>query len=305
MGKLIISYDCEGIWGRMDKIESLDKKIFNRNALMRLYQELLVIHEKYNLKATFAFVGGFISSKEEFLEAFNKYPGAEAVNRWCKPLINSDNQFTEKDFFIPEVLDMVKKSFINHEIAFHGFSHVIMDKEIDKASIDFEVFGLNQIKKTKKINIKTISFPRNIVNKKFLENAKIFKGYRAPPYSPFKNNIIKRMYSLLKELVPICFSEKMHKSKEITIIPGGFFINWRFGLRKYIPVWLTILRFRSALKHACKTNGIVHIFAHPHNLATGHNQKELLERMFIEVNNFKKNQSLIVCTQEEILSNLK
>ena len=67
MGKLIISYDCEGIWGMMDKIDSLDKKIFNRNALMRLYQELLVIHEKFNLKATFAFVGGFISSKEEFL----------------------------------------------------------------------------------------------------------------------------------------------------------------------------------------------------------------------------------------------
>ena len=42
MGKLIISYDCEGIWGMMDKIDSLDKKIFNRNALMRLYQELLV-----------------------------------------------------------------------------------------------------------------------------------------------------------------------------------------------------------------------------------------------------------------------
>ena len=62
---------------------------------------------------------------------------------------------------------MVKKSFINHEIAFHGFSHVIMDKEIDKSSIDCEVSGLNQIKKTKKINIKTISFPRNIVNKKF------------------------------------------------------------------------------------------------------------------------------------------
>ena len=69
LNELIISYDCEGIWGRMDKIDSLDKKIFNRNALMRLYQELLVIHEKYNLKATFAFAGGFISSKEEFLEA--------------------------------------------------------------------------------------------------------------------------------------------------------------------------------------------------------------------------------------------
>ena len=51
-----------------------------------------------------------------------------------------------------------------------------MDKEIDKSSIDFEVCGLNQIKKTKKINIKTISIPRNIENKKFLENAKIFKG---------------------------------------------------------------------------------------------------------------------------------
>ena len=112
MGKLIISYDCEGIWGMMDKIDSLDKKIFNRNALMRLYQELLVIHEKFNLKATFAFVGGFISSKEEFLEAFNKYPGAEAVNRWCKPVINSDNQFTEKIFLFLRFLIWLKNHLL-------------------------------------------------------------------------------------------------------------------------------------------------------------------------------------------------
>ena len=301
MGKLIISYDCEGMWGMMDKIDSLDKNIFNRNALLKLYQELLELHEKFNLKATFGFVGGFVSSRKDFFEALDKYPGAERVKKWCKPIIKSDSQFIEKDFFIPELLELVKNSFVKHEITSHGYSHVIMDNKIDKLSIDFELFGLRQINKAKKLKMKTIIFPRNIVNKVFLEKMKTIKCYRAPPYTPFKNSLIKRVYSLLKELIVICSSEKIYKSKELTIIPGSFFINWRFGPRKYVPIWLTIIRLRSALRHACKTNGIVHLWAHPHNLATGKKQKELLERIFCEVNYFKKNRSLKVFTLEEAM----
>ena len=65
------------------------KTFFNYELTRSSFKEAIEIQENKMHQA----------NRKWILEAFNKYPGAEAVNRWCKPLINSDNQFTEKDFF--------------------------------------------------------------------------------------------------------------------------------------------------------------------------------------------------------------
>lgn len=299
MGTLVISYDCEGIWGMLDQLDTLDKRVFNRFSLFNLYQQILNLHEKYDIRATFAFVGAFVGERRELIELFQKYPNAHSIRNWCEPLLASNCSFNENDAHIPELLELINLSAVNHEIASHGYTHVIMDEELDEDSIDLEVAGARQFMLKKGLTIKTMIFPRNVVNSKFLDRAEFILAFRAPPKFSLRYKLFRRISSLMKEFVPICRSEQLKVYNGKVLIPGDFFINWRNGLRRFVPVWLTVWRFRMALAHACRTNGIVHIWLHPHNLLTGQDQMQLLEKMLFIASEYKKNSSLKISTQSD------
>lgn len=302
MGKLIISYDCEGVWGMLDHMNDLDQSVFNKNTLIQIYQELLKIHEEYQLNATFAFVGAFIMSSDEFASHVSEHPNAKQAIEWLESIISKENKFKEEDLFIPDLIKLIKNSNLDHEIASHGFSHVIMDNNIDQSSIKFEIEGISKTAQKHEIDIETIIFPRNIVNYNFLMRANFIKAFRDAPYNPFKIKFFKRAYSLIKEFSPITKSQQLNTVHKKIVIPGDFFINWRSGARKLIPISLTVSRFRRAIKHAIKNDGIVHIWLHPHNLATGDNQFILLKKLLDEVKYFSTRGPLEVITQRDIVN---
>tara|TARA_B100000686_G_C16762994_1_gene959975 strand:- start:1229 stop:2128 length:900 start_codon:yes stop_codon:yes gene_type:complete len=286
MAQLIISYDCEGVWGTLDHLEDLDTTVFNRQSLFSIYSDLLRLHEKYEFNATFAFVGAFIMPKEDFVAHLAEYPNAEKVSKWLLPMNSKSNKFRDQDFFIPELVNLVRDSDLKHEIATHGFSHVIMTDSIDESSLDFEVEGILKTAARHDIDVETIIFPRNIINHEFLNKADFIKAYRDAPINPFRGKFLKRIYSLAKEFFPFISSQILEHHNDKVKIPGDFFINWRSGLRKLVPIRLTVMRFRKAINHAIKTDGVVHLWLHPHNLATGHRQFELLERLLIEAKKY-------------------
>ena len=302
IGKLIISYDCEGVWGMLDNIDDLEKKIFNRSNLIKIYNDLLLLHEEFDLKATFAFVGALISTKEEFITTFKQFPNAVSANKWCEPILSSNCKFTDEDIYLPILLELVRNTNIEHEISSHGFSHLIMDNNVDYESLQFEILGIKDLIRKKDIDVSTIIFPRNVINHIFLDNAHFISGYGIGPSLPFRSKLLNRAYSLFKEFFPICRSGQSYSKNEKIIIPGSFFINWRNGLRGIVPIWLTVLRLRFALMHASKNNGTVHIWLHPHNLATGKDQMLLLRKIFLLVEGFKKKHKLKILTHAEFLS---
>jgi peptidoglycan/xylan/chitin deacetylase (PgdA/CDA1 family) len=302
MAKIIISYDCEGVWGMADKLEKLDLSVFNHKSLIHIYMDLIKLHEKYNLRATFAFVGAFVSTKNEFLDTLNSYPNAVSSHKWIKSIATSKNNLTDEDIFIPEIMEVVTNSIVEHEIASHGYSHLIMNSDVDDESLDLELAGIKKVANKYKTKIKTFIFPRNVVNARFLDKAKFLVAFRKAPKSLFRNRILKRAYSLVKEFIPYSSSQLIEYYDKKVAIPGDFFINWRSGLRRYVPIWLTVFRFKMAVNHAVKNNGIVHIWLHPHNLATGKNQFFLLEKIFSVIKDYSKNELVAVCTQDEILN---
>ena len=301
-GTLILSYDCEGIWGMLDEIESLDQHVFNRQSLLDLYKQLIALHEEFDFAATFAFVGALISTEEEVYSALKQNPNAVSAKKWCKPILKSESKFSNEDIYLPELLDLVVQSPINHEIASHGFSHVIMDNDIDEESLKFEISSIRNLIQKKGLNISTMIFPRNVINQKFVREADFILGYRAAPYSPFRSKILRRIYSLFREFIPFSLSEQLGNHGKAVIIPGSFFVNWRRGVRRYVPIWLTVLRFRVALSHACLRDGIVHIWLHPHNIATGVDQMVLLRKMFALIDQFRKKRGLTIHTQASLIS---
>ena len=85
-------------------------------------------------------------------------------------------------------------------------------------------------------------------------------------------------------------------------IPGGYFLNWRHGLRSFIPLFITQKKFKNSLKRAYQNNEVVHIWMHPHNFINGRDQYELFEKCLSTLKEFSDAGKISIMTQEEYLS---
>ena len=87
-------------------------------------------------------------------------------------------------------------------------------------------------------------------------------------------------------------------------IPGGYFLNWRHGLRSLIPSFITHKRFQSSLIRASQNNEVVHIWIHPHNFINGRGQYELFEKCLSTLKEFSVAGKISIMTQEQYLSKI-
>jgi len=301
---IIFSYDCECLWGMLDHMETLRKEDFNKKNFEDVYKKLLGLHEKYNIPATFAIVGNLTQTQDEFNISLKNASKAHNVSRWLNCKKKYESSFHKADWFYPKLINLIKSYNVDHEIATQGFSHAVMNENFSKEDIDYEISEMRKWEKAKNLIIETIIFPRNVISQNFLDQADFINGYRRDPYNPFKLRFLKRAYSLLKEFIPLCKSEHHRIYKNKVEIPGGFFINWRSGLRRFAPIWLSKLRLRNALLHARKTSGVVHLWSHPHNLITGHKQFQLHEELLKYVSEFCKREQCEILTQKNFCKNI-
>jgi hypothetical protein len=273
-GICIISFDCEGKWGLADTISQRDQNSLTKKNILNAYLYILNSLEKYKLQSTFSFVGAFTLNYKYFIEKWLPVLKlSDRHNNWLSRFTSDFIEDKADSWFYPELINLVKASNLNHEISSHGFTHLpFRDAVAD--SIDIEIDGILDWMLFHNITISTFIFPRNLL--KYAE--KLIKlniiGYRTPP--DISNN---RLLNFLYEFYPFPSSQIRKKKLGLFIeIPGNFFLNWRFGYRRFIPIWLTVFRFRYALKHAHLNNGVVHLWMHPHNLITGINQMQLFEK---------------------------
>jgi len=61
----IISLDCEGKWGMADHISEYHRRTLTNENLLTTYRQLINLLDKWNIEATFAFVGAFSMDVEE------------------------------------------------------------------------------------------------------------------------------------------------------------------------------------------------------------------------------------------------
>jgi hypothetical protein len=91
------------------------------------------------------------------------------------------------------------------------------------------------------------------------------------------------MLSLLAELNVFEAPEQPLPFSAITAIPAGYFLNWRSGIRALVPPAVTSARARKLLHAASPSNGIVHYWLHPENIASAPSTLALLRTLVREV----------------------
>tara|TARA_B100001142_G_scaffold330399_1_gene399294 strand:- start:20115 stop:21011 length:897 start_codon:yes stop_codon:yes gene_type:complete len=277
-GKVTLSFDCEGRWGMADRNHAWLSELTNNN-LAEVYEYILETLKRYNIAATFAFVGALTETKENFLK--NALPQLTGTNhqKWIKPILKSIDK--NEGWFIPEVFELVRGSHI-HECASHGYTHTPFSC-LDPSEFKTEMNLIKQWSIGKNIECKTLIYPRNDIKYSNLIKNYGIELYRKPPKLFYIKSFPKYLNTFFEELNIFKKSEALDLDK--FSIPGGVFINWKYGPRKMIPRMISDLRYKNILNHAVKRSNVAHFWIHPHNFITAPESKVIFEKLCHQIQN--------------------
>ncbi len=272
-GIATISFDCEAKWGMADLSLDWTKDLTNEN-LVEAYEYILEILKKYNIPSTFAFVGAMTETKDRFITLTEPLMKGRNHEQWLKPIFN---QITKDDdgWFFPNIIELCKKDNM-HEIASHGYTHIPFSSLSEEEIIE-EMKLIKDWSLRNKINCKTLIYPRNDISYREKLNSYNIELYRSSPKLFNFKNFPKYVNTFFEELNIFKASEEL--DVDGLSIPGGVFINWKYGPRKIIPKTISNIRYKNILNHAVKRNRVAHFWTHPHNFITAPESKRIFEKL--------------------------
>lgn len=271
----MLSFDCEGKWGMADSLSPRHRQLYTTANLEATYRTLTALLRKYEIESTFAFTSAFCLTPDRFdrlrpdIEPLRADAGA-----WFGPALEAIESECGEGWFAPACFDAVAGQG-GHEIGSHGFSHLPWHAPYaTRAVLDAELELCRSIPAFSADAVRTFVFPRNQVAHLDLLLAHGFRAYRtARPSSG-------RLANFANEFNLHSRSEgAASRGGALMVIPAGYFLNWRYGLRRGVPAALTVRRWKNIISDAARSGGIVHAWTHPENFLDGHDMFPMLEEI--------------------------
>lgn len=274
--RFILSLDCEGKWGVADALGANEHRSLSDERLRTAYRSIVELLDEYDIAGTFAFVGAFAQSQAAFARL---RPGLEALNslapHYLGPALDDISCGSKQGWHGDWAVDSVATARTTHEIALHGVSHIPWNwGDESLAAEDLQL--LDQLEGPVR-DSRTFVYPRNFVAHTGLLTSAGMLGYRAA------RRARSRAASLLSEFNIFDRPDAAAANGTPIAIPAGYFVNWRHGLRRAVPVGLSALRARRLLDRAEKSAGVVHYWLHPENIAAEPDSFDLLRAIVGEV----------------------
>jgi peptidoglycan/xylan/chitin deacetylase (PgdA/CDA1 family) len=272
-GTFLLTFDCEGKWGVVDRPAYRYASHTTPN-LEATYRRIVGMLQAFGIGATFAFTGAFTMSAAEFARLRPQIDGCAAGSTpWLRGAAMVIDRDGGDGWFSPACFGAAKDAGV-HEIASHGFSHMpwgaawatrdVLDAEL---ALSRQVAGFGD-------SVESFVYPRNQIAQTDLLPLHGFNIYRAARPS------LGRPVNLMRELNLFEASERLGPLDRLPVaIPAGYFLNWRLGLRRCIPVAWTVSRWEHMLRHAALTGGVVHAWTHPENFIDGYAMFRLLGKI--------------------------
>ena len=291
-----LSLDCEGLWGMADQSSFINQGVLNRGALESAYAYLQSILETYQIRSSLAFVTAFASEKDLLIEQLPLIRElASMVPNWFCNILKA---FEHADFNGWDGSKIYKSLAIDgHEMAWHGATHLPLLDTTPCSAVELELKLTEILCKDIGQVPRSVVFPRNQIGHLERLRAFGFRTYR----NGRDNNVVSRIMDVLKEFylfdarvnVKPCFEEGWYVS------PSGFFLNWPAGGRAFIPVQVTVARWKSLLRAAVEVGGYVHMWFHPHNLITAPAMKDAFVEIMREVSVLSRAGDLAILTMDD------
>jgi len=278
-GVFLISLDFELFWGVRDCYmhEQYDTPV---EAVHQILPRLVKTFELYNIHATFATVGMLMAKDKTELEQFAPTHKPAYINPKLSPYNGYLKQVSESNariHFAPELVECIVNSK-NQEIGTHTFSHFYCLEEGQTAA-DFEedLMAALNIAKSRGIELKTLVFPRNQYNTRYLEICSkhgiiAFRGNEQNWIYSARNNkaetSLRRAFRLTDAYLNLSGMHtyavnETNQSKPYNFMSSRFLRPYNPALRMFES--LRLKRITSAMTHAAKTGSVYHLWWHPHN----------------------------------------
>lgn len=303
-GTFIISLDCEGNWGIADRTTRIESGFITKKSQMNAYGALIRRLDEFEMPATFAFVMALTLKNNEVADWLPRLTDAQVGGlNWMENFRRAEKLRDLSGWFCPEALELVRDCG-HHEIGCHGFRHLPLAEEItSSAEATYELESASELAKMKGIELKTFVFPRNHVGHLNKLARQGYSGFRnAHP----NTGRYGRLGNLLREFhIWEGAQAPEPPSCGMVSIPGGHFLNWRHGVRRKVPQAVTLLRWRSILEDAVRSDGVALLFLHPHNLIDGQDMESLFGSVLRIAGNLRDNSGLSIITQQQYCERIK
>ena len=290
---LIISLDYELMWGMMDLPNA---KQYGQSNVINVHKaicEMLKLFEKYQVKVTFATVGLLMCQDVEEVLLISPKLIPSYTKKWLNPYgtyLDFVKQAKSSLYFSPETVELLKDSKLI-EIATHTFCHYYCWEEgqtIEEFEADIKTAV--DVAARKKIEIKSIVFPRNNVNENYLSichkyGITSYRGNALNFYGEKKSLlhfVFRRVCRLLDTYLPIS-NQCSYKYDDLNVVEGqSVNIPASRFFRPYSPQLqmlesVRIFRIKKEMEKAAKLGEMYHLWWHPHNF--GANMEENLKNL--------------------------
>lgn len=298
VGTFILSLDCEGKWGVADHLNRKNQASLADVRLREAYGTIVKTLDRYDISATFAFVGLFAEPADRL---FKLWPMLEdmkgASGDYLAPALHDMREGTRQGWTGDWAIEMVNSSRSNHEIGLHGVTHVPWTK-VNDAFLDAEHRLFTQLSNPTRLS-RSFIFPRNQVAHVDKLSAFGIEGYRA------SRRHSSRLASFLSEFSTLEEPETPLPDKDgLTVIPAGTFLNFRAGPRGFVPSSMTARRAAIKLQKAVESGGVVHYWLHPENVAAAPSTMIALERILSYVAALRDRGACRVLTQADYIDHI-
>lgn len=260
--RFILSLDCEGKWGVADHLTRREHDWLSDERLRRAYRQILGVLGEFEVPATFAFVGLFAEPEESFRKLTPAIAQLAArAPDYLGPALLDSREGSRQGWHGSWAIDAVANASVRHEIALHGVTHVPWTSQ--RRDFFVEELALLRELSSPVTDAKTFVFPRNAVAHLELLGSAGFEGYRSAPRRRGRARSLLSEFNLWS--APEC--DFQSSKAGLVAIPAGFFVNWRHGVRRLVPRWLSRARFRRLLDDG-ESGGVIHAWMHPENIAS-------------------------------------
>jgi peptidoglycan/xylan/chitin deacetylase (PgdA/CDA1 family) len=256
----IFSFDCEGKWGVADALAPATHRALTDERLKQAYRGLLDLLDRFDVAATFAFVGLFAEPATQLTRLRDRLDTMAILSPdYLAPALADLRHGSRQGWHGEWAVDLVASSRLAHEIAFHGVTHIPWDR-MNEHVIEQEI-GLFGALTSGVRHSRTMVFPRNRVARLDSLRSLGIEGYRMGLNRP-------RAINLLDEVYPLPRLQYGHVADhDLTAIPAGYFVNWQHGLRRLVPRAWSRRRAKWLIRRAATAGSTVHFWLHPENIA--------------------------------------
>lgn len=263
----VVSIDTEMAWGlthRQDQHYRYDRERADIERLLRLFDE-------HAIPATWAIVGHLMLDHCEPVDGVKHPEIVRPDFSWFKGDWFDDDPCTDSErdpmWYAPDVVELIRAADTDHEIASHGFSHIVAgDPGCSRETFDSELAQAVAVAADQGLTIRSLIHPRNQIGHTDLladHGIVAYRGRRPAATTPSS-----RLQRLVEQTIDRTIGSERTAVRPIQEGPlWNMPSTTMFDVDARPRTWrLWIRQVERRLAQAVARRSLFHVWFHPHNL---------------------------------------